>query len=176
MGPVPPARQVDLPGDAPGAQGEDPVEEAGDGPGQGMTLVKNADGTYTLAMDGKSDDDEFEDEDPFAESGEDGPPEEPAEEEDPEEAMKKAAAAMEILGKVMAEASKLKIVIGFDVPGENLIDAGRRLGRCVGLVAFDVGRANASRRRGGGQDGEEAQRRQAARHGPRSLPVVMRGV
>jgi hypothetical protein len=95
----------------------------GDGPGQGLTLTKNDDGTYTMAMSG-SDDDESEDsgeltEEEIDELVEQGMEEGAAEvEEDPEEAMKKAAAAMELMGAMMAEMANLKIVVGMEVPGE----------------------------------------------------------
>lgn len=94
--------------------------EPGDGPGQGMTLVKNDDGTYTLSMSGPDDDesDELSEEeiDEIVEEGMDEAEE--AVEEDPEEAMRKAAAAMELMGAMMAEMANLKIAIGFEVPGE----------------------------------------------------------
>jgi hypothetical protein len=104
-------------------EGSDP----GGGPGQGMALVRNDDGTYTLSMadgDDDGDDDEFEDENPFEDDGDevgDGDADGDADETvevDPEEVMRKAAAAIELMGKVMAEASKLKIVVAMEVPGE----------------------------------------------------------
>lgn len=93
-------------------------EKDDSGPGDGMKLVKNDDGTYTLSMtndDDEASDDEIEEaiDDAMGDGGE-----ESAEEEDPEEAMKKAAAAMELMGQMMAEMANLKIVIGMEVPGE----------------------------------------------------------
>ena len=93
--------------------------EPGDGPGQGMTLVKNEDGTYTLTMSGPGDDEEI---DEVPEEGMDEGMDEGNEgdesAEDPEEAMKKAAAAMELMGQMMAEMANLKIAVGMEVPGE----------------------------------------------------------
>jgi len=99
--------------------------KAEDGPGTGMTLVRNDDGTYTLAMKSPEKDGESEEgvsiseteEHEGAEEGEEAEGGESAE-DDPETAAKKEQAAMEVMGLMMAEMANMKIEVGLEVPGE----------------------------------------------------------
>ncbi len=98
-------------------------DDGGSGPGQGMTLVKNDDGSYTLSMPKPDDDDESDapaggEDGMGGAAGEDAAGDAGGPEEDPEEAMRKAAAAMELMGEMMAEMANLEVVIGMEVPGD----------------------------------------------------------
>ena len=129
--------------------------DAGGGLAQGMTLVRNDDGTYTLAMGGPDDDGEMSEEeiDDLVEEGIDRPP--PDVEEDPEQAAKKAAAAFEVLGALMAELPKLKIVFAMEAPGEVVSFTPRELGKQAGRTVtwtMDMTSAMAGGL-GGGMDG-----------------------
>ncbi len=91
--------------------------EGGDSPMNGVTLTKEDDGTYTLMLRGDDDDEDGEEEEvefDFDDEEED----EATGDEDPEEAMRQAAAAIELMGKMMAEMANLKMVFGMEVPGE----------------------------------------------------------
>ena len=114
-------------------------EDDGDVPGQNASLVRNEDGTYTLSItkegedEDESGDEVFADENPFEEDEPEVEDDPPVERRDGEQGGGESDSgsttddtggeedferAMELMGKMLAEAKNLKIEVGMEVPGE----------------------------------------------------------
>lgn len=124
------------------------------GSGAPLHLTRDSKGVYTLALEMKNEpEDEDEDEDEMDEpeemEGDEGGEMEEGEAEDPAEAMK-------LMGEIMGEASKLKMVFGLTVPG-TIVDfapatGGAKDGSSV-TWTLDMGAMMSMQMEGGGEDG-----------------------
>jgi len=81
-------------------------------PGPGLTLVKNRDGTYTLALPERDDEDGLDDEQgPGAKPGGDAG-------EDPEAVLARTHARADLTKRMRAESESLSVVVALAVPGK----------------------------------------------------------